>query len=235
MMRNWRCAFVLHLAFALLPATSQAQLLFRDEFDGDGGPVTWGIGGGGSREFTGGDYVFTVGGGGDSFVRFINNYGDVSIQTQLRVLEKTGHVDAYLYSRASADRGTLYAGGIRDDGLLELAAVTDGVTTRAVTSESTLDPVAQDLILKLSTFGDQISLTAWQLGAPESAITLSFTDGGIERGGIGIFVNGYQDGPPSDKVAFRWFEALPEPSTILTTTIGSLLLATTRRRPQNSR
>jgi hypothetical protein len=134
---------------------------FEDGSATDGSPGTWLPGGSAEavREVVGGDYILSHTALASSFVEG-STTGDVSIRTQLRILETDSFVFAAVFARSPSFAS--YFGGIRETGEIAIGEsfAGGGITTRErVFTE--LNPFTTDVLLQFDVIGDQISLTAW--------------------------------------------------------------------------
>jgi hypothetical protein len=137
---------------------------------------------------------------------------DVTITTQLRMTSagNSGFAGIFVRSPTAVDA---YWAGIDWNGTLYLgeAPGSDGIGIRE-TLGSTLDPRDTDILMELSANGKQIDFFAWELGQARPTIPqLSSLDDTILTGEFGFLINGQGQ---ATTVAYRWFEAVPEPATI---------------------
>ena len=86
---------------------------------------------------------------------------------------------ASLFARgATSTAGGVYWGGITANGVLFIGLTEDfGASVTTIDQRTTnLDPVNNPVVLEFSTRGDQIALSAFEVGASDPNTTLSFTD-----------------------------------------------------------
>jgi hypothetical protein len=213
-------------------AGARAGTIFFDDFeDGsvtDGSPVTWLPGSftGGTSEVVAGSYEISgtvVSSSADGTLSF----RDGSIRTQLRFLESNSASVAYLNARSPTVAA--YLGVIRQDGLIAIAESSDAGALQIHSEVATsLDPVARDVILQLDTIGNRISLWAWHAGDPKpNQPQLAVFDDTLTFGSvvIGIGTDARIGAGGFSRVAFRHFEAIPEPTSVILGSLGFLTLA----------
>ena len=231
-----------------------AQLLpFTDDFqDGDatdGSPVTWReqAEGGlpGIREVQDGDYIQQ---GPGYFGSYVNEssvppfgpIGDVSIRTQLRVIDTD---NSWVFSSLAAGGGTndqgnvqLLWGGIRENGGLFLGEFFEGANVTHVSTELGFTPVDVDVHLQLDVRNNTLSLTAWADGSPKPEspqLVHARTTPPPSPGAFGFFTNSNENNTP--RVAFRSFSAVPEPTTSTLLLLGMPLIMGNRWRRKRTR
>jgi hypothetical protein len=209
-----------------MPSISNAGVLpFSDDFeDGsatDGSPGTWvpGAAPRGTRHVVNGDYVVSHTGLLSSYVEESDTLvGDISIRTQLRILETNSSAFAYVFAR-SPDAAA-YFGGINSNGELAIGETTSsgGITTHIRNFFTGIDPQTTDVLLQFDIIGNELSLRAWAEGSPKPVSPqLVSHDNTLTSGSFGVFM--FTDSQSS--VAYRWFEAVPEPSSAILV-LGSL-------------
>jgi hypothetical protein len=120
-------------------------------------------------------------------------------------------------------------GVIREDGLIAIAESSDAGALQIHSEVATsLDPVARDVILQFDTIGNRISLWAWHAGdaKPNQPQLVAF-DNTLTFGSlvVGIGTDARIGAGGFSRVAFRHFEAVPEPSTAALGSLGFLTLA----------
>ncbi|MEZ6097982.1 MAG: PEP-CTERM sorting domain-containing protein [Pirellulaceae bacterium] len=221
--------FAIYVLLLAVPAISGAAVLpfFEDFEDGDatdGSPATWSPGAQptGTRIVSGGDYIFTASSLASSYVEeSADLVGDISIQTQIRFLETNAESYAGVFARSPDFRS--YWGGITDSGQLYIGEeLENGTSTNVRGPVSTgINARVNDALLQFDVFGNTIGLTAWEDGRDKPMQPqISFQDDSLVSGTFGLFIQSNA----STKVAFRWFEAVPEPSTLVLLVFGLLYL-----------
>jgi RNA polymerase sigma factor (sigma-70 family) len=211
---------------------ARASTIFFDDFeDGsvtDGSPVTWLPGSftGGTSQVVAGSYEISgtvVSSSADGTLSF----RDGSIRTQLRFLESNNATVAFLNARSPTVAA--YLGVIRQDGLIAIAESSDASALQIHSEIATsLDPVARDVVLQLDTIGNRISLWAWHAGDPKpNQPQLVVLDDTLTFGSVvvGIGTDARIGAGGFSRVAFRHFEAVPEPSTAALGSLGLVALA----------
>jgi hypothetical protein len=218
-----RLGLAVCIYIVLAAGDSHAQLLpFIDDFnDGDatdGNPGTWlpGTEAGGSRVATSGDMVVTHTGFAATRLQELSGLRDMSLRTQLRFTQVSGNRDGAVVWGRSTSPGVVYYGAIDTEGLIAIGYT--GTAGGFLDSISTsLDPIANDVILQFDIAGDRLNLTAWQEGTPKpTSPQLTATDHRLtEGGGLGFTLTpNLNGGSATASVAFRYFavNAIPEPS-----------------------
>jgi len=226
---------------------------FSDLNLSDDMPVTWNPGPN-TRQFASSEGLVIVSNtppGGDVAGSFASHWGgmpteshlaglptatfdDVSIRTQVRILtgdSGAGDVGGIgVSARSIVGGGLFYGAGISSDGFLSINLTTSppigpyNIDVLASTT-TTLDVFSTDIHLQFDLFGDILSLTAWADGTPQPAIPqltvvdTTLTESGFLGAGFTVESNLRTRG------AFRFFEAVPEPSTALLLMTGLLGLA----------
>ncbi len=235
--------FLIVLAFLLgWPAgiaSAGSALPFLDEFDDDvtatgRQPVQWFTSSINGTLASDGDNLILENTGGDigAWVFEVSNsnpdrvfeYGDVSVRSQLRMLEPGNGTSfaSLMVKAATSTAGGIYWGGIQRNGQLSIGLTTNNgsnIITRDSLNTS-LDPIARDVVLQLDAIGDTITLSGFEVGDSTPAGTISFADTNYTAGTIGMFINGSSGA--TRRVAFRYFEAVPEPTSGLLLLVGSL-------------
>lgn len=208
---------------------------FEDGSAADGSPVTWvrggNIKGGNSAVVVDGSYRMTTLSSNSSVVEEITSWTDVSIQTQVHADEVIGRYNVGLGGRVTDidSDGTLdsYLAGINQDGLVFAMIGVDGAANVVVDRfETSLDPTAHDVIMRLEIQGTEIGFSAWEEGgvAPESPM-VSFTDDTHSHGTIGLFIGSSNRATFS----FRYVDAVPEPSSMTLFVLGLSYIGFLRR------
>jgi RNA polymerase sigma factor (sigma-70 family) len=159
-------------------------------------------------------------------------YTDVSLRTRLRVLG-TGTFSTGLNARNTYDLqngliGSWTTAQIRDDGRLIIgAALNDQITELAVVP-SDLNPTLYDVNLKFDLMGRTARLTAWREGMPmpgSPQVTATLPNYVADQGAVGIFNAQSLEQDPKFPVAFRYFQAVPEPSSVALGSLSGIVLA----------
>lgn len=191
---------------------------FRDDFEdgnmADGNPVTWAPGraSGGTREVIGGDLVMQHNDIAGTVVEGTSQLTDVSIRTQLRVLDANGWVFPAVFARSTPNPtrpslGSFYWGGILGNGDIAIGETHGNSDTTWQQVPTSLDPFVADVVLQLDVEGDEISLTAWEEGQAEPDVpTITHTDDSLTSGSIGVGLSTGND----SRIAFRYFEAVTD-------------------------
>ncbi len=174
---------------------------FDDGDATDGDPVVWRTGwdhAGADRRVLNGDFVHTAA-LGDVTTSYIesNYYDGISVRTTF-----TGDNQwAGVFSRSRGDNG--YVGVLRPNGELAIHYVGNFIPLASAIID--VDSQISDVTMVMDTFGDFISLTAWETGqAKPDAPQVVFEDDAFESGGVGVWVG-------SGTAIFRSFEVSPEP------------------------
>jgi hypothetical protein len=204
---------------------------FEDGNADDGSPFTWTPGGypGGTRTVINGDYLISNTGTSTSYAPEANVVGDVAITTQLPMTSAVNNGFAGIFVRSPTTTASYWA-GIEWDGTLYVGESpgSDGSGIRE-SVDSSLSPRSTDVLLELSAIGYQINFYAWELGQSRPAMPqLSFQDETLSSGPFGFVINGQGQ---ATTVAYRWFEAVPEPSgtALLVSAVTCLALGVRRR------
>ena len=223
---------------------------FSDDFEdgdaADGNPVTWleQAEGGlpGVREVLNGDYIHQGPGYFASFVHESSEppfgpVGGISIRTQLRVLDTDS---GWVFSSLAAGGVTpgdgvaaqLLWGGVGANGELSLGEFIGGANVTHASTRLAFNPVDTDVFLQLDVRGNSLSLTAWAEGSQKPGqpqLDHARTTPPPLPGAFGVFINSGGDRTP--RVAFRSYEAVPEPSTLVLALFAlPLILGVMRRR-----
>jgi hypothetical protein len=213
-------------------ARAQEFMPFLDDFEDlsatDGSPATWVQGGtNGVSQVIAGDYVLS--GVQTSFFPVdVGVFRDGSVRAQLRFLQSNSSTAAYVFARSPTAAG--YLGAIRQDGALVIVEAFDSLPIEVLgeTVGTSLNPMARDVVLQLDTAGNRISLTAWHDGdAMPSQPQVVVFDDSLTFGDVGVGISpDPRVGPGAhSQVAFRYFEAIPEPSTVALGSLGFVALA----------
>jgi RNA polymerase sigma factor (sigma-70 family) len=221
---------------------------FLDTFDDDnlfdGSPITWGKMGPpfdrGVVEAIGGSLVLTP---PDSmppldYVEMDANvdgmaFGDVTLRTRFRAQQSAEHyVGIYGRNTYQPDNGlvgTAIAGYLVGNGELSLRAGQNEGGAVLVTMQSGLNASAYDVNLQLELIGRTATLTAWREGTPMPSVpqlTVGSLPGYVaDEGTVGLFNAQLLTQNPKIPVEFRYFEAIPEPSTTALGSLGFIALA----------
>lgn len=231
------------------PAVATHGTPFFDDFsDGnvsDDMPVSWSAAYGAVLSPSSGDLILQstfIGrraqATGDINVVGALRYADISVRTQIRLLEGTslGGFDRRvgLYVGRGAANG--YAAGIHPNGEISITRG-DGVFIDLATTMTVLDVFSSDIHLRFDLLGDTLSLWAWADGTLEPALPqLTVTDlipvTGIASDEANVSLVGQLPiiGNFSRSV-FRFAEVriIPEPSTALLMALGLAALSTRSR------
>jgi hypothetical protein len=231
-----------------LTSNVRAGEYFLDTFDDnnlyDGSPVTWRKEGPpfdqGIIEAVNGDLVLTPPNTMPplDFVEMDavvdeQQFSDVSLQTQVRA-QLSGGFEIAVFARSTylptdASVGTQVIGSIRSDGLLQIkGSGAPGIQTLASLATG-LNPAAFDVNLQFDIVDRTARLTAWRDGTPIPSVpqlTVATLPGYIaDAGFIGVWNAQLQTQQPKIPVEFRYFEAIPEPSTVALGSLGIVALA----------
>jgi hypothetical protein len=215
-------AFVFSTASVSIAHGSPFQLDdFEDGNAEDGSPFTWTPGGapGGTRTVINGDYLISNSALSSSYAPEASGVRDATITTQLRMTSAGNNGFAGIFVRSPTTAS--YWAGIDWNGTLYVGESpgSDGIGIRE-SVVSSLAPRTTDVLLELSAVGDQVNFYAWELGQSRPAMPqLSFQDVTLPSGPFGFVINGQGQ---ATTVAYRWFEAVPEPTTITLLIIGSI-------------
>lgn len=228
------CAAALML-FSFALSEVDAEPFFLDEFDqdvatfSDGRPVRWGSGAIGRVQEDSGSMVLTPTPGRprySGFVRVIHD--DISLRTQFRMSDRS-IANAGITARDQYSSGNWYTAMISPDGLLRvLRDINFEGTWLGEVELPDIDPVAEDINMQFDLFDDLLSVSVWpESDLKPSAAQLVVADNMIPDGGsVGIWMQG---GTTNSSTAFRFFEAVPEPSSNLPM-LGWFLLGVRLRR-----
>ena len=207
------------------------ELPFIDNFeDGsatDGTPGNWVQGGtSGTQVVTDGSLVISAD-MANSPARLEGSLpAELTILSQVRFLASGNDSDMAALEARNTGSSFLFAGMQANGNLLIAERDANGFTVLN-TGASSVDPRAMEMLVEFDLSGSNISLTAWEAGtskpAPQvTAITsLPPTTGGIAAG------ISAPDGPAS--IAFRYVEAVPEPTTAALLCLSVLGLLSRRR------
>ncbi|MEZ6097980.1 MAG: PEP-CTERM sorting domain-containing protein [Pirellulaceae bacterium] len=218
--------------------------LFCDDFnDGsisDGIPGTWlpGASPGGLRDASSGDFVVTHSASMSTYVQELNGVRDLSIRTKFNLpnTSRGGADELNLWARSplppAVDDPAAYVGGINVDGVIYIVYFSgDRVSTVLRSASTSIDPVNNDVFLQFDIFGNELSLTAWQDGsAKPSSPQLVARDNRLREGGQVGFSFSPMGG--TDSATLRYFEVVPEPSSILLLGLSLTVFTVRRRRGQ---
>lgn len=249
---------VIGCVFFLTFSSTNAQLqppYFYDDFeDGsvdDGDPVTWTPEAPfdrGTREVIDGSFVVTPGSIPTEFFNYSESdtvaagvvFQDVSVRTQVRVLEDSDYIVGV------AARGAITEAGLQDGSVYgaywasrkQLTIGAFNVTQDRETNwyaTTALDAHSSDLNLKLDVVGDTAALTAWADGQEMPDEPQLFVSNlpayAPTEGHLGMWTGQFLSSPRSP-VAFRFFEAapIPEPSSAALCLVGLLVFPLVRKR-----
>jgi hypothetical protein len=148
------------------------------------------------------------------------------MRTQLRFTQVSGNRDGAVVWGRAASPGVVYYGAIDTEGLIAIGYT--GPSGGFLNSmDTSLDPVANDVILQFDILGDRLNLTAWQEGTPKpSSPQLTATDSRLTAGGgLGFTLTPNLDGGSAPaSVAFRYFDVseIPEPSCSVLFVLGAI-------------
>jgi hypothetical protein len=239
------CTLVLgtcNLAVAQFPAGH----FFLDDFEdgslSDASPVRWGRGAwnGATESIVDGSALIAGTRGASALApRTDNNstflgYGDITIQTQVRVIDPVATSTlAGLFARSPDPRS--YFIDINTLGNFRINELVNSSTVTHAEIQTALDVVSNDIQLRVDFQGDEIYAWAWDAGLPMPAEPLlTVTDGTLSYGTIGMYA--ITSDSESGSVAFRWFEVsevIPEPSSLALVS-AAVCLGLTRRRQRTS-
>ena len=200
-MRNYSILLFVSMIFVLSVPASWSQTIpffpFEEEFDGpidDDSPVTW------VQDSVDGDGRTSNG----SLVLEGNSVGygvtlsdrtviarDTSARARLRLGGASVNAWAGISSRFAPD-SALYAGGIQKGGLLWVAERFPDGEFDLYTLETTLSPETHDVVVQLDTFGNTVTVSAWDArdAKPPSPPSVSLVDDTLVEGGFGIGIGG---------------------------------------------
>ena len=206
------------------PGFTVGDFFFDDFEDGsysDGNPVRWTTGVfnaerarivGGSLMIEGATGPSVLGLRNDDSTAWLS-YEDAILQTQVRITDPTLESFAVGFFTRSLSED-VYTAGITANGDIEITRTVGGSTIDLGRIATSLDPVANDVLLELSQIGTQFNLTAWELGMEKpDAPQLTAIDDTFAAGTLGPFLS--SNGTPAD-AAFRFFgvSQVPEPTTL---------------------
>ena len=223
------CRWPLALAVMIaLVANAHAAEWFDDFSDGnagDGNPVTWtpypALPGDYSASSL--DYVLTPQDDGsnpgfpdkEQLASSVNDvsFSDTYAQTQTYVDLTAGGTGGNVGLMARFDPATFsgYAGLIDTGDWMGLVRVEFGTQTDLVVG---VDPgdfnATSDVMLELTAVGDELTLTAWEVGQPKPAPQITYTDSGslLTSGGVGIV---YAEDTSDTAGVYRWVRASDVP------------------------
>ncbi len=229
----------------LLPQTAHSQpFYFLDDFeDGsvvDGNPVSWTVPGyadGGTREVINGSFVLQAPStlfGMDTDVEG-HIYRDVSLRTQFKINGDQQGVGLYVLSTLAGPPGSGSEGLQLDSeldgnstGELSIIYFQNGAPTILATSNLGYDPTGLDMHMQFDLVGNFATLSAWQDGTePPASPLLRYDVSQIadlpSEGRIGLYTVAFDDSAVTQPTEFRYFEAVPEPSTFVLVTLGGLV------------
>lgn len=245
-----RFAATVAVLFLLASGRAEAQF-FTDNFeDGsatDGMPVTWTPEppfDTGEFNVVGGDFLITPGPvpslGPDWFESdaFVADrvFGDVTVKTQVRALGSgRSHTGVVVLSDFSST--SLWA-AIRDDGRMIVGAFNDEFED-LWEATSQVSPIQMDVNLQFTVSDDAAEFYAWAVGgekpsAPQLVVP-NLPDYLLTEGHVGVFVASGSRTTQSTPSAYRWFAAVPEPSTFALTTLAFLAVLCPVCRSRHSR
>lgn len=227
------------------PSAVDAQvspMFFVDSFDdmdlNDGEPVNWAasVPEGTMASSASGDLVVTP--QEAVFVAVENHtYDDVTVRTRISLPAAKPWYATEVFARADGTRS--YGAGITSGSHPDSRTISIGGFfpdfESLVTVPTALDPAETDVVLQLDVVGDLLTLTAHAAGAPpESAQRVSVRDSRLTQGTIGVahwdtccFVG---PRPVPTPATFRYFEAVPEPTTFALAASGLLVVLSRVRR-----
>ena len=234
-----RLIFVFILYFGAISAVADLHavtLPFADNFDDgsatDGSPGNWIQGGDPSAtQSVINDSLVIASAGFNSPARLEGTLPpDLSILTQVRFLDSNAGSDAAALEARNGGEGFLIA-LLSVEGGLTIGSVIPQVGFSVLASGSApVDPVANETLLQFDAFGPDLALTAWEVGDPKPSPQVTVTSDALlgTNGtiGAGIFVPG---GQPAT-VAFRFVEAVPEPSMAILAVSGVIASCSWRAR-----
>jgi RNA polymerase sigma factor (sigma-70 family) len=163
-------------------------------------------------------------------------FGDVSLRTQVRA-RQAGAFEIAVFGRSTflpsnGLVGTSVIGAIRSAGQLLIRATNfnggqGGVDLATLATQ--LNAAAYDVNLQLDIIGDTAMLTAWRNGMPMPSVPQLTVDSLpnyiANEGLVGLYNAQLQTQQPKIPVEFRYFEAVPEPSTVALGSLGIVAVA----------
>ena len=212
-------------------AFSQTTTLFDDFDDGDAldvTPASWAVGvDNGARAVVDGSYRISANGIASSFPNRIEGFdnenpfvvGDGVITTQLHFVSGAGF--AGVFGRSGEIPATYYS-SIDHNGLLLLGESTPtGELAVLGQMETGLDPTRFDIRLNLGMSGSTLTASAWLADEPMPTLPLiTANDNSFTMGGAGLVINT----GIACEVDFRFFQVVPEPTSVVATFFPMLFL-----------
>ena len=219
-----------------IAADVAAETIFFDDFGvetasfADGRPVRWGSGASGRVREEAGSLLLTPTPGLAFYSGFVPGvpHTDISIRTRLRMSDRSIQNAGVTAREPDKVQGNWYMALLQSNGLLQIHSVIDYQGTMlAEVSVPDVDPVASDVNMQFDLFGDMLSVTVWpELGLRPSAPQLVVQDAMIPDGqSVGVWMQG---GLSDSSTAYRFFEAVPEPSAVCLTIVGFGMLVSRR-------
>ncbi len=214
------------ITLLLFTSTVCGQSWFDNFDDGsfdDGDPVTWDINPlgalPGEYNTADGDFIMLALNGDDdneslaAWVDAVDFNNTASVRTRASllaipdVIDGFGNVGVVLFFDPETISG--YLGLMSVDTNLQLIQVDGGVATGLVSMDQPFSP-SEDVIIQLDHDGENLYLTAWEIGAPKPSPQLEFELEQVDytSGKSGLLFN---ENAPNDAGVFRWARASSDP------------------------
>jgi hypothetical protein len=228
----------------MLPRAAQCQpFYFLDDFeDGsvvDGNPVSWTVPGyadGGSRQVISGSYVLqapsTFFGMDTDIAGHI--YRDVSLRSQFTINGDQQGVGLYVLSTLAGPPGNGSQGSQlfseldgNSTGELDIAFFRGGSPSILAQTNLGYDPTGLEMHMQFDLVGNLVTLSAWRDGTPQPATPMLSSDVSQiadlpSEGRIGLYSVAFDQNAVAQPTEFRFFQAVPEPSSWLLSVLGLL-------------
>ena len=208
----------------VVTSTVCGQSWFDDFDDGsfeDGDPVTWEINPlgalPGEYSIVDGDFVMLALDGDEdnesmaAWVDSVNFNNTASVRTRASLLEFPdvitgfGNVGVALFFDPETISG--YLGLMSVDTNLQLILVEGGAPTGLISMDQPFSP-SEDVIIQLDHDGENLYLTAWEVGTPKPSPQFEMEHVEFTSGKSGILFN---ENAPNDAGIFRWARASSDP------------------------
>jgi hypothetical protein len=216
---------------------------FEDNDPADGMPVRWipirkAPENEGSREVVDGSYIITPGSTPAGFAGYYEadsvvegqEFREVTIRTRARAL-RPGQVFAGVAARNPLSADSALWAAVTSEGRLVVGAWDTPSNSAQEWNypNSGLNPFQTDINLTFQVGADEARLWAWAEGGAQpiepQIVVGDLPDYLRPSGEIGVWTGGFANGPERVPVAFRFVEAIPEPSTAVLGSLGIVALA----------
>jgi RNA polymerase sigma factor (sigma-70 family) len=225
----------------------RAAQFFVDDFeDGnifDGNPVTWRTEGppfdASINEVVNGSLVLTP---PDSMppLEYVESnltanglsFGDVSLRTRVRA-QRSGSYYVGLAGRNTFRPenglvGTNVVAYMQDDGMLFLATNRNEVVEQLASGPSGMDAASYDVNMQFDMSGRSVAFTVWRDGTPKPTVpqlsVATMPTYVANEGAVSMFNVQFLTPEAKIPVEFRYFQAIPEPSSVAVGSLGAVVL-----------